>query len=173
MRRKNIIAVAMAAAMIGLTACGSASGTASAASSGSASSAATTAAATTTTAAAKNVDFDGSSYSDMGDGTFILRGPGGTTEDGSVITVYAESNAAVKQIDFATKDINGNSLSYIYIDGMLTDKEQVSQSQMILNLSGKALKVGTHKVELVQFEDDDTNGTVTTYKTASYEIKAK
>lgn len=124
-------------------------------------------------AAKKNVDFDGSGLSDTGDGTFTLRGPGGSTEGGATLTVYADSSTSMMQIEYDTKNVNGNALSYVYIDGKQTDKAQVGTSQHVLDLSGDALKAGTHTVELVQFENDDPAGTVTTYKSAQYEIKSK
>ena len=54
-----------------------------------------------------------------------------------------------------------------------TSKEQLAETQTGIDLEGDALKVGTHKVEVVQYDNDDPSGTVITYKTASYEVKNK
>lgn len=118
-------------------------------------------------------DFVGDSYSDTGDGTFHLVNESGTTENGNVIVVYADADMMLMQIGYDTVGINGGSLSHLYIDGMLATKEQLGESQGSLDLSGDALSVGTHKVELVQFEGDSPDAAVTTYKSASYEVKEK
>lgn len=122
---------------------------------------------------AKKPDFDGSSQKETGNGTFYLTNQSGSTKDGNTIVVYAGSDDMLIQIGYNTEGINGGSLSYIYVDGVQKDKQQLSDSQMSLDLSGDDLSVGTHKVELVQFENDDPHKTVTTYKSAQYEVKAK
>lgn len=118
-------------------------------------------------------DFIGDSYSDTGDGVFLVVTAGGNSESGNVPVVYAAADTSLLQIGYETTGMNGGSLSYIYIDGMLLTKEQLSDSQGSLDLSGDALATGTHKVEVVQYENDVTDGAVTVYKTASYEIKEK
>ena len=77
------------------------------------------------------------------------------------------------QIGYETSGINGGSLSHIYINGMLSIKEQPGDSQGSLDLSGDSLSTGTHKVEGVPYEGDNTDGTVTMYKAASYDVKEK
>lgn len=91
----------------------------------------------------------------------------------SAATDAPAADTSLLQIGYETTGMSGGSLSYIYIDGMLLTKEQLSDSQGSLDLSGDSLTVGTHKVEVVQFENDSTDGAVTTYKTASYEVKEK
>lgn len=118
-------------------------------------------------------DFAGDSYSDTGDGTFLLVNSSGTTENGNVIVVYADADTVLEQIGYETSGMNGGSLSHVYIDGMLSTKEQLGESQGSLDLSGDFLSTGTHIVEVVQYEDDNADGAVTTYKTASYEVKEK
>ena len=118
-------------------------------------------------------DFVGDAYSDTGEGTFLLVNSSGTTENGNVIVVYADADTTLMQIGYETSGINGGSLSHIYIDGMLSTKEQPGDSQGSLDLSGDSLSTGTHKVEVVQYEDDNTDGTVTMYKAASYDVKEK
>lgn len=124
-----------------------------------------------TTESAK--DFVGDSYSDMGDGVFLVVTAGGSSENSNVPVVFAAANTSLLQIGYETTGMNGGSLSYIYVDGMLLAKEQLSDSQGSLDLSGSNLAVGTHKVEVVQYENGSTDGTVITYKTASYEVKEK
>lgn len=118
-------------------------------------------------------DFIGDSYSEMGDGVFLVVTAGGSSENGNVPVVYAAADTSLLQIGYETTEMNGGSLSYVYVDGMLLSKEQLADSQGTLSLSGDSLSVGTHKVEVVQYENDSTDGTVTTYKTALYEVKEK
>ena len=118
-------------------------------------------------------DFVGDSYSDTGDGTFLLVNSSGTTENGNVIVVYADADTVLEQIGYETSGMNGGSLSHVYIDGMLSTKEQLGDSQGSLDLSGDFLSVVTHIVEVVQYDGDNVDGSVTTYKTASYEVKEK
>ena len=56
---------------------------------------------------------------------------------------------------------------------MLTTKEQLAHSQISLDLTGDMLSVGTHTVQVVQYDSDDPSGEMITYKSANYEIKSK
>lgn len=123
--------------------------------------------------AASEKDFDGGSYSDTGDGTFLLVNASGNTENGNVIVVYVSADTTLEQIGYETSGMNGGALSYLYIDGMLSTKEQLGDSQGSLDLSGDFLSSGTHTVEVVQYEDDSEENAVTVYKSASYEVKEK
>ena len=118
-------------------------------------------------------DLPDGDYQDMGDGTFHIACAGGTSEDGNIPVIYVSSDTMLTQFDVVTEGFNGSALSYIYIDGMLASKEQLSDSQQAVDLSGDMITVGTHKVEIVQYESDDPTADMTTYKSASYEIKSK
>lgn len=173
MIKSKISAVLISVMIASLTACGNASTPSSSAAQPTSEQ---TVSASTEKASAdstKKLDFDGSSQVDTGNGTFYLTNQSGSTKDGKAIVVYAGSDDMLIQIGYNTEGINGGSLSYIYIDGVQKDKQQLSDSQMTLDLSGDDLSVDTHKVELVQFENDDPDKTVTTYKSAQYEVKAK
>lgn len=118
-------------------------------------------------------DFDGSAYSDTGAGTFYLINESGTTENGNTITVYADKNTTVTSIGADAFGFDGSVLSHIYIDGMEHSKEQLAESQITITLEKETLAPGTHTVECVQFENDDVNGTVITYKSGQYEVVEK
>jgi uncharacterized lipoprotein NlpE involved in copper resistance len=128
--------------------------------------------ASATTEPAKKDLADGN-YSDMGAGTFYITTPSGTSENGNVPLVYIDSKTSMYQIGYVGKDMNGGSLSYIYVDGILNDKEQIANSQGSITVKKDALTVGVHKVEIVQYTNDDTSSSMTCYKSASYEIKSK
>lgn len=118
-------------------------------------------------------DLPDGNYQDMGSGTMYLATSGGTSENGEVPVVYASSEDLLIQIELDTFDFDGSKLSYIYIDGMLYSKEQLGETQMPIDLSEDSLKTGAHKVEVLQYSNDDSSSDVVTYKTASYEIKEK
>lgn len=113
-------------------------------------------------------------FSDTGSGTIILRTSGGTSENGNVPVIYADSEALIMQIGLSSEGFDGSKLSFIYIDKKLVDKQQLGdRSDASLNLEGFMLEKGTHIVEVMQFDNDDTSTTPVTYKTVSYEIKSK
>lgn len=124
--------------------------------------------------APKEKDFDGSAYSEMGEGTFYLSAASGTTENGEVIKVLAEKDTILMQIGAEAWDFDGSYISYFYVDGIYYDKEYISVGmQTSITLEKDMLSPGVHTVELVQFENDDENGTVVTYKSGQYEIIEK
>lgn len=111
-------------------------------------------------------------YQDIGNGTMYIATAGGTSENGNVPVVFV-SDEILLQIGLNTSAFDGSKLSFIYVDGMLATKEQLSDSQITLDLSEDMLAVGNHKVEVAQYENDDPAGNMVTYKQAAYEVKAK
>ncbi|OAA93250.1 hypothetical protein [Clostridium coskatii] len=110
---------------------------------------------------------------DMGTGTFYISTPSGTSQNGAVPVIYADKNTQIEQIGINTSGFNGKNLSYIFVDGVLNSKEQLAESQSSINLKGNALKVGKHKVDVVQYNNNKTTDSVITHKTAYYEVKSK
>lgn len=107
-----------------------------------------------------------------GNGTVYLSTAGGTTEDGNVPVVSASSDTQIKQIGINAHGYDGTMMAYIYIDGSFADKQQLSDSQSSLDLSGESLTEGVHKVEVVQYTGDTVSAdNVATYQTMQYEIK--
>lgn len=105
-------------------------------------------------------------YSEMGDGIFYISTAAGTSENGNVPVLYASKDESLIQIGYTSSEMNGNSLSYIYVDGMLTSKEQLADAQGSIDLTGDFLSVGIHKVEVVQYTNDSTDSDMTCYKSA-------
>ena len=113
-------------------------------------------------------------YKEKGKGNFIITCAGGTTEDGNVPIEYIAPDTAISQIGYKASNFDSSKLSYIYINGVLNTKDQLSEDcQSTLDLQGDFLKTGTFKVEVVQYENDDTSKDMVTYKTCEYEIKEK
>lgn len=117
-------------------------------------------------------DFEGE-YSDMGAGEIVISTPSGTSEDGSVPVLFTAKDDLLIDIGLDTYELDGSRLSYIYVDGMEKDKDQLGDAQTSIELKKNDLKPGKHKVELVQYDNDKPDGNVVTYKAAYYEAKAK
>lgn len=126
-----------------------------------------------TSAADTGKDLADGNYSDMGDGTMYLSTAGGTTENDNIPVLFETSDTVLDTIEVDTTGFDSSKLSYIYIDGMLNTKEQLGDSQSSISLEKDALAEGTHKVEVVQYDTNEPDGTMVTYKTASYEIQYK
>lgn len=113
-------------------------------------------------------------YKEKGKGSFMIVCAGGSTENGNVPVEYLAPDTAISQIGYDASNFDGSKLSYIYINGILNTKEQLTEDcQGTINMEGDFTKPGTYKVEVVQYEDDDTSKEMLTYKSCEYEIKEK
>jgi hypothetical protein len=117
-------------------------------------------------------------FADMketGDGTLNIGSQSGDTAEGSEVIVYYDPNTFPTDVSVTTEGINGGLLSYVYADGQLLDSEQLSDSMTSFELQDvpSAITEGVHTFQLVQYENDDENGTVVTYKTQPYTIRLK
>lgn len=119
-------------------------------------------------------DLPDSNYKDIGKGTFEISTPGGTSENGKTPAIFLDSGKLYNyEIGVHVRDFDGSKLSYVYIDGYLTSKEQYADEDSSIIAKSDRLTVGKHKVEVVQYETDKPNGKMVTYKSASYEVKSK
>lgn len=123
-------------------------------------------------AVAKARDLPEGDYAELGEGTVYIATAGGTSENGNVPVIYAAKDLILTHIGLTTWDFNGGALSFVYIDGMLTSKEQLGDAQVSIELQGELLAVGIHTVEVVQYENDDPASAMTAYRVMQYEIKA-
>ena len=117
---------------------------------------------------AKENLFDGSAYSDTGDGVFMLVGASlGDTADGNVIRIEVAPNFV--QVGISVEYSGGDgSLGTVYVDGVEHMKMNASaeSTQDMLHFGGDELAPGIHTVEFVVMDGD----TPTVYKRAQYEI---
>ncbi|HCA28244.1 MAG TPA: hypothetical protein DEP23_00975, partial [Ruminococcaceae bacterium] len=111
-------------------------------------------------------------YKEIGKGKLSISTPSGTSENGNIPILYANKND-IDSIGISVRSFDGSKLSYVYVDKKLNTKDQYADTDTSIYLSGNALSVGTHKVEVVQYDTNKPGGKITTYKSASYEIKAK
>ena len=168
---KKMMTFLMASMMVlALTACG---GNSAPAASQSAGTEQPTASTSTTATAAETKDLPDGDYKDAGNGTMYISTPDGTSENNAVPVLFVEADDSLIQIGLNSAEMDGSKLSYIYVDGMLNTKEQLADSQITLDLQKDALATGTHKVEVVQYDNDQPDGKMVTYKAASYEVKNK
>lgn len=119
-------------------------------------------------------DFQEGEYSDLGSGTFSVQTSGGDSADGSTPVLFAKENSVIVQIGYKAEGMDGSKLSYIYIDGMENTTEQLGERvQGSLDLQEDALSEGIHTVEVVQYDTDEPEGEIVTYKSCQYEAKLK
>ncbi len=117
-------------------------------------------------------DLPEGNYTDMGNGSLYISTASGTSENGNVPVIMAEKDLLVTQIGLNSSDMDGSKISFIYIDGILNKKEQLSTTQTSVDLSGFSITEGVHKIEVIQYDSDEPDGSIVTYKTASYEIQS-
>lgn len=163
MKKKFIPLVILAA--LSLAACGSSDN------SSSANSSSKTSESTTVSSAESKKDLPSE---DQGTGIMYLSGPGGTTENGETLTIFDDGDTQVMQIGMDVSELDGNKLSYIYIDGILSSKEQLSTGKSTLDLTKKYLTLGKHTINLVQYDNNNNeDGSIITNKVANYEVTKK
>jgi len=111
---------------------------------------------------------------EIGNGTVVLSTAEGTTENGNTPIVFVGQDTLLDQIGLSAENFDGSKLSYVYIDGMLNTKEQLGEmTQTTITLQDNSLKEGKHKVEVVQYDNDEQTGTPIIYKVVTYEVKNK
>lgn len=90
-------------------------------------------------------------------------------KNGNALIVFVGQDTLLEQIGLSAENFDGSKLSYVYIDGMLNTKEQLGEmTQTTITLQDNSLKEGKHKVEVVQYDNDEQTGTP-----ATYEVKNK
>ena len=109
---------------------------------------------------------------EMGKGIILLETPSGDSSNGNVPFFFAVEDTLIMQIGYTGTDIAGDKITYAYIDGKLNSKNQMSeQCGGSIDLSEKALNVGVHIVEFIQYDTNKEDGKVVVYKVAKYEFK--
>ena len=118
-------------------------------------------------------DLPESDYADVGDGTFYIGSASGSTENGDEILVYPDMDSIpFAYVDYELWDMDGTVQTYIYLDGVEMDKQQVGEGyQSSISLEEKwQVAEGIHKVEAVQYEGNDPSGAVSFYRSAEFTV---
>lgn len=119
----------------------------------------------------KTRDLPEGDYEEIGEGTAYLSTPSGTSENGEIPFFYVEEDLYLTHVGLNAYNFDGSLISYIYIDGILADKDQLSDTQTSVELKGDRIAEGLHTVEVVQYENNDPSGAMTLYRIMQYEIK--
>ena len=127
-------------------------------------------------AAAPERDLPDGNYKEIGNGTFYLRGPSGSTENGDKIILYPEMDTwPHASIDIELWDMDGSVQTFIYVDGVEMEKQQVGTGYQGSISFGDdelwALTDGKHKVEAIQYQSNDPSKDITFYRSETYTVK--
>lgn len=107
----------------------------------------------------------------LGKGSIIVTTHVSSSEDGSIPTVYRDEKKGLGQVGLRAKGFDDSRASYIYIDGKLNTVENLGESTSVtLTICDSDLQEGKHQIEVVQFDNDKTNGKPITYKKCEYEV---
>lgn len=123
-------------------------------------------------------DLPEGNYEDIGDGSFYLTGPSGSTENGDEIVLYPEKDKwPHAYLGIEVWDVDGSVQTFIYVDGVEKEKQQVGAGYQgsidFMDEDMWALTEGEHKVEAVQYADNDPSGEMIFYRSAIYTVKAE
>lgn len=120
----------------------------------------------------KNNDL-GINIKDKGNCSYYITTGDITSQNNAIPYIYLEDDTQLMQIGYVGKEFDSSKLSYIYIDGELQEKMQLSDDcEGTLTLQGNSLKVGKHKVEVVQYNGTESKNVddILIYKSAEYVI---
>jgi hypothetical protein len=117
-------------------------------------------------------------YENVGDGSFYLSGDNGSTKDGNEVVIKPDtSSSTYAYLDYGLEDMKGSLPTHIYIDGIEMDSQEVDKSHMGAIGLGEdeawALTEGEHKVEAVQFENDNSDSKMKFYRSEIYTVKTE
>lgn len=111
---------------------------------------------------------------EIGNAEIIISTHTGDSKLNKIPIIHIDKNKLLSQIGFNAKKFKDDKLSYIYIDGKLNYIETLGNiSHISLDLYEDALEEGIHKIEVIQFEDNDLNKKPSIYKVVNYKVKLK
>lgn len=121
-------------------------------------------------------DLPNGDYEEKGSGSFYLAGPSGSTENGDEIVLYPEKDTIPHAyVDIELWDMDGSVQTYIYVDGIEMDKQQVGAGyQGSIDFDDESLWAitdGKHTVEAVQYTDNDPSKEMIFYRSEEYTVK--
>lgn len=119
-------------------------------------------------------DIDTSKCSEAGKGDLYLTQRGEyDLKKGTVPVVYAGKDDPYTDVSVSTRGFDSSKLSFIYVDQILYDKQQLGDDDFSVSIQMDQMKPGKHKIEILQYEGDKPKGKAVTYKSGEYEVKEK
>lgn len=115
-----------------------------------------------------------SDHTDVGNGTFYIGSASGSTENGDEILVYPDMDSIpFAFVNYELWDMDGTVQTYIYLDGVEMEKEQVGVGvQASISLEEKSqVTEGKHTVTAVQYKGNDPEGEIVFYRSAEFTVK--
>lgn len=112
----------------------------------------------------------------IGNGYSYLINESGDTKSKTSLVVYVNEgfwmSGTICGVNFESYD--GSLLTYIYLDGKLKSKEQVSDASISLDTdSDNGYALGNHYVETIQYKDNDESADIINYQCLKYEVVSK
>ncbi|MBR2682581.1 MAG: hypothetical protein IKE22_04850, partial [Atopobiaceae bacterium] len=128
----------------------------------------------TTAVAAPERNLPIGEYQETGEGALYLINQSGTTQNGDEIVVYPNiDRMPYGSIGYELRDLDGSILTYIYLDGVQMEKQQIGIGfQGNFNLMEDwQVTPGEHIVEAVQYANNDPSGEIIFYRSEKYIVK--
>ncbi len=107
-------------------------------------------------------------YGNVGEGTAYFSCDEGTTEDGGIPHMAVNPQKLHAQVSVVTEGIPVDRTTYVFVDGDQVLAGPMENGVHALDLTDGQLSDGEHSVEVVQFSDNKTSGTVTFYRVGRY-----
>lgn len=107
-------------------------------------------------------------YGNVGEGTAYFSCDEGTTEDGGIPHMAVNPQKLHAQVSVVTEGIPVDRTTYVFVDGDQVLAEPMENGVHALDLTDGQLSDGEHSVEVVQFSDNKTSGTLTFYRVGRY-----
>ncbi len=110
--------------------------------------------------------------SNLGEGKFNISSDQGNSKEGTEVVIRYDKDTEQTPIKIETEGIDGSMISYIYADGQLLDKLNLTDSKETLNLQKvpNAVTEGIHELVLVQYSDERTKSSIPTLKKQKYTV---
>lgn len=105
---------------------------------------------------------------DIGAGEMYIETAAGTSQNGAVLQITADTDTQVMQISVVYEGGDGTEIE-LYVDGEQVDTMTAAETaEATIDLTGDMLEEGEHMVEAVAMEGDE----ILVHKTARYEVVA-
>lgn len=112
---------------------------------------------------------------EIGEGTLNLTNGSEDTTHNEEVTIVHDPKDVPTLITINTEDIDEDHLSYLYADGQLLTSDELGHTQLNVELQGVPSSVveGKHVFQLVQYDNDQEDGKIITFKQQSYTVQEK